>query len=303
MRVGRLRTAQGVEPFLLLKNGRALPWRALDASGTPEPLRDALRRACGPGDSEAFCAALPLLEEFAVSGGAERLAQQARELPDALEPPVIPRSFVCIGLNYRDHAIESGAQIPKQPLLFAKTGNALSGHNHPVRLPPTSTQVDYEAELAVIIGRRCSRVSAVRALDYVAGYTCANDVSARDFQFNDGQWYRGKTSDTFGPIGPFLVSRSEIADPQKLQIVLRLNGPTMQDSSTSNLIFGVAELIEFISRTITLFPGDVISTGTPPGVGFARKPPVYLKPGDIMEVEVEKVGVLRNPVEASKSYE
>jgi 2-keto-4-pentenoate hydratase/2-oxohepta-3-ene-1,7-dioic acid hydratase in catechol pathway len=210
-----------------------------------------------------------------------------------------PRKVICIGLNYRDHAAESGSPVPERPVVFSKFPTAIVGPDDPVILPPTSEKVDYEAELAVVIGRRAKRVPRERAYEHVLGYANFNDVSARDFQFGDGQWQRGKSCDTFGPIGPWIVMRDRVADPHRLAIALRLNGATMQSSSTSNMIFGVPELVAFISETITLEPGDVIATGTPPGVGFARKPPVFLKPGDVMEVEVEGLGVLRNPVAAA----
>jgi len=209
-----------------------------------------------------------------------------------------PRKVICIGLNYRDHAAESGSPVPERPVVFSKFPTCIVGSGDPVLLPPTSEKVDYEAELAVVIGRRAKHVSRDRAYEYVLGYANFNDVSARDFQFGDGQWQRGKSCDTFGPIGPWIVMRDRVADPHRLSIALRLNGSTMQSSSTANMIFGVPELIAFISETITLEPGDIIATGTPPGVGFARKPPVFLKPGDVMEVEVEGLGVLRNPVVA-----
>ena len=209
-----------------------------------------------------------------------------------------PGKLICIGLNYRDHAAESNMPIPKEPVVFSKFSTAVIAPGEPVVLPPTSTQVDYEAELAVVIGRRAKGVSAARALDCVLGYTCFNDVSARDFQFADGQWQRGKSCDTFAPMGPTIVTTDAISDPHKLSIKLVLNGRTMQDSNTDQFIFGVPELIEFLSRTITLEPGDVIATGTPSGVGFARKPPVFLQPGDKMVVDIESVGSLSNPVAA-----
>jgi len=207
-----------------------------------------------------------------------------------------PGKLICIGLNYRDHAAESNMAIPKQPVVFSKFSTAVIAPGEAVVLPATSTQVDYEAELAVVIGRRAKDVSAERALDYVLGYTCFNDVSARDFQFADGQWQRGKSCDTFAPMGPTIVTTDEVADPHNLSIKLILNGQTMQDSNTERLIFDIPELIEFLSQTITLEPGDVIATGTPPGVGFARKPPAFLKAGDEMEVVIEKVGTLNTPV-------
>jgi len=216
-----------------------------------------------------------------------------------LAPVPRPGKLICIGLNYRDHAAESNMPIPSRPVAFSKFSTAVIAPGEPVILPEASAQVDYEAELAVVIGRRAKRVSANRALDYVLGYTCFNDVSARDFQFADGQWQRGKSCDTFAPMGPTIVTADTISDPHKLSIKLVLNGRTMQDSNTDQLIFGVPELIEFLSQTITLEPGDVIATGTPPGVGFARKPPVFLRPGDVMEVVIESVGWLNNPVVAA----
>ena len=207
-----------------------------------------------------------------------------------------PGKIICIGLNYRDHAAESNMPIPEKPVMFSKFSNCVIAPGEPVVVPSTSQQVDYEAELAVVIGRRAKHVSAERAYDYVLGYTAFNDVSARDFQFADGQWQRGKSCDTFAPMGQTIVTTDVIKDPHKLSIKLVLNGQTMQDSNTDQLIFGVPALIEFITQSITLEPGDVIATGTPPGVGFARKPPVFLKPGDQMEVLIEGVGGLGNPV-------
>ena len=207
-----------------------------------------------------------------------------------------PGKIICIGLNYRDHAAESNMPIPEKPVMFSKFSNCVIAPGEPVVLPATSQQVDYEAELAVVIGRRAKHVAAARAYDYVLGYTAFNDVSARDFQFADGQWQRGKSCDTFAPMGQTIVTTDTITDPHKLSIKLVLNGQTMQDSNTDQLIFGVPALIEFITQSITLEPGDVIATGTPPGVGFARKPPVFLKPGDQMEVLIEGMGGLGTPV-------
>ena len=186
--------------------------------------------------------------------------------------------------------------IPERPVVFSKFSTAVIAPGEPVVLPATSNQVDYEAELAVVIGRRAKNVSVNRGLDYVLGYTVFNDVSARDFQFADGQWQRGKSCDTFAPMGPKIVTADVVPDPHKLSIKLHLNGKTMQDSNAYQLIFGVPELVSFLSETITLEPGDVIATGTPPGVGFARKPPVFLKAGDVMEVEIEGLGMLNTPV-------
>ena len=211
-----------------------------------------------------------------------------------------PGKIICIGLNYRDHAAESQMAIPERPVVFSKFATAVIAPGEPVVLPATSAQIDYEAELAVVIGRHAKSISAARALDYVLGYTCFNDISARDFQFADGQWQRGKSCDTFGPMGPTIVTTDAVPNPHDLSIRLLLNGKAMQDSNTSQLIFGIPELIEFLSQTITLEPGDVIATGTPAGVGFARKPPVFLQAGDKMEVIIEKVGWLNNPVVAAE---
>ncbi|MEP6788314.1 MAG: fumarylacetoacetate hydrolase family protein [Acidobacteriota bacterium] len=217
-----------------------------------------------------------------------------------LEAPVPrPGKIICIGLNYRNHAIESGMEIPKSPIIFSKFVTCVAAPNDSILLPIGSEKVDYEAEFAVVIGRRAKNVKLEDAMNYVFGYTNFNDVSARDMQFADGQWQRGKSCDTFAPFGEFVVTKDEIADPHDLRIQFRLNGETLQDSNTSELIFRIPELIEFLSRSITLEPGDVIATGTPPGVGFARKPPIFLKDGDIAEVEVEGLGVLSNPVRSA----
>ena len=206
-----------------------------------------------------------------------------------------PDKFICIGLNYRDHAIESGMDIPELPTVFTKYPNAVCGHGESIVLPSVSTQVDYEAEFAFVIGKTAKNVKAADWQDYVFGYTCVHDVSARDYQLATSQWTIGKTFDTFGPMGPVLVSKDEIPDPHNLQIRLKLNGETLQDSSTSQLVFNVPSLLEYLSKVMTLEPGDIVSTGTPPGVGMARKPPIYLKPGDVCKVEIERIGELVNP--------
>jgi 2-keto-4-pentenoate hydratase/2-oxohepta-3-ene-1,7-dioic acid hydratase in catechol pathway len=198
-------------------------------------------------------------------------------------------------LNYRSHAEEAGFSAPEVPILFAKYRNALTGPASSVLLPDLSEEIDYEGELAVVIGKRCKDVSAENALDYVAGYMALNDVSARDLQFRTGQWLSGKTLDTFAPCGPALVV-DEIDDPQALAIATRLNGQTLQQSNTRNMIFSVPETISYISQLMTLEPGDIIATGTPEGVGFKRNPPVFLRHGDVVEVEIEGIGSLKNPV-------
>ena len=207
-----------------------------------------------------------------------------------------PGKVICIGLNYRDHAEESGMEVPSAPLVFSKFSSCVVGPMDEVVLPNGAKEVDYEAEFGVVIGRIAHHVSTEDAMDYVLGYCNVNDISARDFQFADGQWQRGKSCDTFCPSGPFIATADEIADPSALRIQFRLNGETLQDSSTHQLIFGVAELVSYLSGFVALEPGDLISTGTPPGVGFARKPPIYIKSGDRMEVEVEGLGILENPV-------
>ncbi len=217
-----------------------------------------------------------------------------------LAPVPDPQKVICVGLNYADHAKESGAAIPGEPVIFCKFPTAVGAHEQPIVLPSVSKCVDYEAELVVVIGRGGRKIPRERALEHVAGYTCGHDVSARDWQMHKpgGQWLLGKTFDTFAPFGPYLTTADEVADPNSLAIALRLNGQVMQQSSTQQFIFKVEDVVAYISQVCTLQPGDVIFTGTPPGVGFARKPPVYLKPGDVCEVEIEKLGVLRNPVTA-----
>lgn len=211
-----------------------------------------------------------------------------------------PRKIICIGLNYRDHAAESGAAIPREPILFSKYPTALIGHGDNIVLPPVSQEVDFEAELVIVVGKGGRNINVAEARKHVAGYTVGHDVSARDWQLKkDGkQWMAGKTFDTFAPAGPVLVLAEEVPDPQNLAIKLRLNGQTMQDSNTKQLIFGVNEIIAYLSQIFTLEPGDLIYTGTPPGVGMARKPPVFLKAGDVCEVEIDGLGTLRNPVVA-----
>jgi 2-keto-4-pentenoate hydratase/2-oxohepta-3-ene-1,7-dioic acid hydratase in catechol pathway len=211
-----------------------------------------------------------------------------------------PGKIVCVGLNYLDHAAEGGQELPKAPLLFAKWPNTLIGDGEAIVLPPEATEVDYEAELGVVIGTTAKRVSVGDALDHVAGYICLNDVSARDLQFGDGQWTRGKSPDTFCPVGPRLVPREEIDDPQQLGIRCILNGQTMQDSSTAQMIFSVAEIIAYVSKIITLEPGDLIATGTPAGVGVFRDPKVLLEDGDEVSIEIDGLGTLTNPVEKER---
>ena len=256
-----------------------------------------------------------LEEVLQVRDGLETLEDQLRELERSssgiqsylfqesdvtLHAPISrPQKLIGIGLNYRDHAAETRMELPKEPLLFAMYASAIIGPDQPIVIPPMSKQVDYEAELAIVIGARARHVQPGEALQYVAGYTIVHDVSARDLQFSDGQWLRAKSFDTFAPIGPYLVTRGALGDADGLNITLRLNGQTMQNSNTRNLIFKVPALVSHISKVMTLEVGDVIATGTPAGVGFVRNPQIFLKPGDVAEIEIEGIGILRNPVAAA----
>jgi acylpyruvate hydrolase len=207
-----------------------------------------------------------------------------------------PGKVIAVGLNYKDHAAEANVPLPEVPVLFTKWTTSLIAHEENIVIPTGVTQTDWEAEFAVVIGKRAVRVSEADALNYVSGYTCMNDVTDREAQGKDGQWVRSKSYDTFGPIGPRIVSASEIGDPHNLKIEARLNGKTVQSSNTSNLIFSIPFLISYISARITLEAGDVITTGTPHGVGAFFKPPIFMKAGDVIEVEIEKIGILRNKV-------
>jgi len=213
-----------------------------------------------------------------------------------IAPVPRPAKVICVGLNYRDHAEETGQAIPDEPVLFSKFANSVVGPGADVAVPEVVDQPDYEAELAVVIGRRASDVSPSDALAHVAGYTCANDVSARDLQFRSSQWFLGKAIDSFLPLGPWLVTADEVGDARGLAIRCTIDGGVVQDSSTDQMVFGVGELIAFISRTITLEAGDVIATGTPPGVGMARDPQRWLENGERMTVEIEHIGALTNTV-------
>jgi 2-keto-4-pentenoate hydratase/2-oxohepta-3-ene-1,7-dioic acid hydratase in catechol pathway len=217
-----------------------------------------------------------------------------------LDAPITPRKIVAIGLNYKDHAIEAGLKIPAAPLCFAKFTSSVSGPFDPIQLPAEDAQVDFEAELGVVIGRTARRVAESEAMNYVAGYVTFNDVTARKWQFDDGQWTRGKSCDSFAPNGPCLVTTDEVPDPGALRIETRVNGEVLQDSNTNQLIFGIPRLISYLSHSFTLEAGDLIATGTPSGVGFARKPPRFLKDGDRVEVEIEGVGKICN--RAVRSY-
>jgi 2-keto-4-pentenoate hydratase/2-oxohepta-3-ene-1,7-dioic acid hydratase in catechol pathway len=264
-------------------------------------------------DLNAADPGLPSTVRGLIAGGASGIARALAALgsaPDSatidaasariLAPVPDARKIVCLGLNYRDHAIETGAKIPEEPILFSKYPSALIGPDEAIELPKVSNEVDFEAELVVVVGLSGRDIPEDRAMEHVAGYAVGHDVSARDWQLRKpgGQWMSGKTFDTFAPVGPYLVTADEVPDPHALRIRLRLNGDLMQDSSTAQLIFRVPETIAYLSQIMTLEPGDLIFTGTPPGVGMARKPPVWLKPGDVVEVEIDGLGTLRNPVKA-----
>jgi 2-keto-4-pentenoate hydratase/2-oxohepta-3-ene-1,7-dioic acid hydratase in catechol pathway len=242
---------------------------------------------------------LPLLDEVCV-WASQQFERENRVLSlDTLElgPPVPnPDKILCLGVNYREHAAEAKQEIPVVPLVFAKFRNSLTGPTSPILLPRVSTHIDYEGELAVIIGTHCRAVTEQEALQYVAGYSIINDVTARDIQAQTSQWTAGKALDTFAPMGPGIVPASQIPEPQTLTLLTRVNGHEVQHDSTANMIFSVAAAIAFLSSLMTLEPGDILATGTPSGVGFKRTPPLFLQDGDVVEVEIERIGRLRNPV-------
>ncbi|MEV4098206.1 fumarylacetoacetate hydrolase family protein [Streptosporangium saharense] len=265
---------QGVEQGVEKGKARVL------ATESGHPAADVLREALHTGALE--------------QAGGETVPVDDLEL---LAPVANPSKILCVGLNYLDHAEESGVEPPARPLLFAKFPNALRADGAVVEVPQDlSGELDYEGELGVVIGRRARNVALDEALDHVLGYVAANDLSARDAQFSDGQWLRGKSADGFCPVGPVVALAEDVEDPQALRIVTRLNDQVVQDGSTEKMIFSVAEIISYASRYLTLEPGDLILTGTPPGVGFARKPPLLVKDGDTVTVTVEGVGTVTNRV-------
>jgi 2-keto-4-pentenoate hydratase/2-oxohepta-3-ene-1,7-dioic acid hydratase in catechol pathway len=243
-----------------------------------------------------------------LAGGKTTLAAAQKAIAEATGIPLssvkllapIPRpgKIICIGLNYSDHAAETGQAIPKFPVVFSKYANTVIATGENIVLPRVSEQVDYEAELGFVIGKTARYISAANALDYVAGYLPVNDVSARDYQNRTSQWTIGKTFDTFAPMGPALVTSDEIPNPNNLKISLTINDETLQNSNTDKLIFNIQQLVESLSEVMTLEPGDVVSTGTPPGVGMARNPKRFMKPGDVVNITIEGLGTLSNPVVA-----
>jgi len=266
--------------------------------GVVEGNRVAALALDGVATVDELIAAGPETWDAAREAGAGALTIGEPLRPGMLDGPLkTPSKIVCVGLNYHDHCRETGIAAPERPLIFAKFPSSLVGPDAAIEWPDELTeQVDWEAELAVVIGRRIKRASEREALDAIFGYTAANDVSARDLQFADQQWVRAKSLDTFCPLGPVIVTPDEFGDPQDTRLLARVNGETMQDSTTAEMIFGVAEIVSFLSQACTLEPGDLILTGTPWGVGGFRDPPVFLKPGDSVEIEVEGVGVLANNV-------
>lgn len=286
MKLARLETHDGIKLV------------GVDAAATPHRYVDL--RAVDPTLPEGLPALLEQQDGLARAGAAfEAGLSTARFVAGRVLAPIPrPEKVICIGLNYRDHAKETGAEIPSEPVCFNKFPQTVIGPEESIVLPRVSTKVDYEAELVIVVGRRGKHISREDALDYVGGYMNGHDVSARDWQKGrpGGQWLLGKTPDTFAPTGPWLVTADEIADPEQLAVRLWLNGDLLQDGNTREFIFGVRELIAHLSQLITLVPGDLIFTGTPPGVGDARTPPVYLKDGDSVEIEIDGLGRLRNRV-------
>jgi acylpyruvate hydrolase len=237
---------------------------------------------------------------LAVARRASANAVESHMIPESqvrlLAPIPRPGKIICVGLNYKDHAEEGGRAIPEYPTIFSKYANTVIGSGDPILIPRVSSKIDFEVELAVVIGKKARYVEEKDAFNYVAGYTILNDVTARDFQRLTSQWTVGKSFDTFAPMGPALVTRDEVADPENLDISLKLNGQTMQSSNTSKLIFSIPHLIRFLTQGITLEPGDIISTGTPAGVGVFRDNPIFLKPGDEVKLNIQSIGELTNPV-------
>jgi len=247
-----------------------------------------------PDSTRAFLEGGPLIEDT-VAGIKEWVTVPANSA--RLHAPITdPGKFICIGLNYRDHAEEAKQPIPKEPPIFAKWSNAILDPNEPILRPRGSSQLDWEVELGVVIGKTARFVSREQALDYVWGYTIINDVSARDFQFIGSQWMAGKIPETFAPVGPYIADRTDVPDPHVLDLKLWVNGKQMQGGNTKTFIFDVRYIVSYLSGLMTLSPGDLIATGTPPGVGFARKPPVFLQPGDSCRLEITGLGQIENPV-------
>ncbi len=261
----------------------------LDSAGRIRDLSAVIADVAGPAIADFGWARGLDIESLPVVEGAPRLGACVAG----------SGKFICIGLNYADHAAESGLEVPPEPVVFMKATSAIVGPNDNVIIPRGSVATDWEVELGVVIGKKAKHVSQAEAMDHVAGYCVINDVSERDFQTKrSGQWTKGKSCDSFGPTGPWLVTRDEIADPQKLAMWLTVNGDTKQNGSTETMVYGVAYLVSYLSQFMTLHPGDIISTGTPPGVGMGFKPPQYLKPGDVIELGIDGLGTQKQTVVA-----
>lgn len=282
----------------------------LEDRGEPRP--EELAEAMVPAGMLGFLdsgerALAAAAEAIAFISRADQITLENRGLCYPLESVILrapvprPRKLILLGLNYQDHAEEAKMKIPEVPTLFSKYASSVIGPGEPIRIPKVSHMIDYEGEFAFVIGKQGKDIPREKAMDYVAGYTIMNDVSCRDYQMKTGQWMVGKTFDTFAPMGPCLVLKDEVPDPHNLELALYLNGERMQHSNTKHLIFKIPDLVAFMSQVFTLEPGDVISTGTPSGVGFARKPPVFLKPGDKVRIEITGLGALENPVAAAIS--
>ncbi|WP_053174732.1 fumarylacetoacetate hydrolase family protein [Nonomuraea sp. SBT364] len=279
MRITRVRHTDGTVTVARIEDGTAVPVAREKAAYLADGLRDLIAAGADLSALPATGPAVPLSEVTVLS------------------PLAAPQKIICIGLNYADHIRETGLDTPPRPLAFVKTAHTLAGPYDDVVVPAGATeQLDWEAELAVVIGRPARDVPADRAMEHVFGYTAANDLSARDAQFADGQWFRGKNFDGFCPLGPWIVTPDELGDPHTLAVRARVGGEIVQDGSTKDMIFDVPAIISYLSRYMTLNPGDVIATGTPHGVGMGRSPQLWLKDGDVVEIEVEGIGTLRNTV-------
>ncbi|MBS4216709.1 fumarylacetoacetate hydrolase family protein [Neobacillus rhizophilus] len=248
---------------------------------------------------------LPYMEkllQYYKEDGQKKLSKPVSDV-EVLAPIAQPEKIICVGLNYLDHCKETGMEPPAFPMIFSKYANSIIGNHAAIEIPINSKQVDFEAELAVVMGKEAKCISAEEAEEFIFGYTIMNDVSARDLQFADGQWSRGKSADTFAPLGPAIVTKDEVGDPHQLDISLELNGTIMQESNTNNLIFDIPYIVAYLSQSMTLKPGDIIATGTPHGVGMGRDPQVWLKEGDLLTIKIERIGTLSNPVKKYVSEE
>lgn len=288
MKITNIYSAEEKISVAVVEGDRALNLANLDGG---EPAFASVTQWLRSGDS-ARDRALSLLKE------ARKQSSSWQPLNLVRYAPLVGQDcrIFCVGLNYADHVAENNLSPPASPVFFSKLASTVTPHESAIVLPSGSEQVDYEAEFAFVIGRQAKRVSVEDAAGYIAGYTIMNDVSARDMQFRDGQWFRGKNCDTFAPLGPWLVTADSIEEPANLKLQMRLNGRVRQNSNTSNLVFGPPVLLSFLSQSLTLEPGDIISTGTPGGIGYYANPKVFLQPGDVVEVEIESIGILRNSV-------